>query len=137
MSTQPRSQTVHDVLITLGQSQGLPENLQLTPSPRLAALKDAGTAHIYADTASREELMTVLTVDQETILKEIDGNTVNQPLLAKVIKQYLKQNNPAKWVQHLREQEPDISQGDLLTLLYSLVCGRIGADMLRAFASCR
>ncbi|GJL58657.1 MAG: hypothetical protein NPIRA03_15140 [Nitrospirales bacterium] len=137
MSTQPKSQTVHDVLITLGQPQGLPENLQLIPSPLLAALKDAGTAHIYADTANQEELAELLTVDRKTILKEIDGNTVNQPLLAKVIKQYLKQDNPAKWAQQLREQEPELSHGDLIPLLYSLVCGRVGGDMVRAFASGR
>ncbi|HSF10172.1 MAG TPA: transaldolase family protein [Nitrospirales bacterium] len=137
MTTREPSLTVYDVLIALGQFQGLSANPKLISSPLLAALKDAGTAHIYADTASREELMTVLTVDQETILKEIDGNTVNQPLLAKVIKQYLKQDNPAKWAQHLREKEPELSQGDLLPLFYSIVCGKIGTDMVRAFASGR
>ena len=137
MSTNKRSLTVHDVLITLGQSQGLPANPKLTSSPLLAALKKVGTAHIYADTASQEELDEVLTVDQETILEEIDGNTVNQPLMAKVIKQYLERNDPAEWAQHLREQGPELSQGELLPLLYSIVCGRIGADMVRAFASGR
>lgn len=137
MTTREPSLTVYDVLIALGQFQGLSADPKLISSPLLAALKDVGTAHIYADTASREELMTVLTVDQETILKEIDGNTVNQPLLAKVIKQYLKQDNPAQWAQHLREQEPELSQGDLLPLLYSIICGKIGTDIVRAFASGR
>ena len=71
MSTEPKSQTVHDVLITLGQPQGLPENLQLIPSPLLAALKDAGTAHIYADTANQEELAELLTVDRRPFLKKL------------------------------------------------------------------
>jgi transaldolase len=137
MTTRDPSLTVYDVLIALGQFQGLSADPKLISSPLLAALKDAGTAHIYADTASREELMTVLTVDQETILKEIDGNTVNQPLLAKVIHHYLERNATAEWAQHFREQEPELSQGDLLPLLYSIVCGKIGTDMVRAFASGR
>ena len=137
MITREPSLTVYDALIALGQFQGLSVNPKLMSSPILAALRDAGTAHIYADTASLEELMTVLTVDRETILKEIDGNTVNQPLLAKVVNQYLKQDDPAKWARHLREQEPELSPGDLLPLLYSIICGKIGADIVRAFASGR
>ncbi|GJL67910.1 MAG: hypothetical protein NPIRA06_05450 [Nitrospirales bacterium] len=137
MTTRGPSLTVYDVLIALGQFQGLSADPKLISSPLLAALKDAGTAHIYADTASREELMRVLAVDQETILKEIDGNTVNQPLLAKVIHHYLERNATAESAQHFREQERGLSQGDLLPLLYSIVCGKIGTDMVRAFASGR
>lgn len=66
MSTRQQSFPVHDDLIALGQSQGFPANPKLTSSPVLAALKKVGTAHIYADTASQEELVKVLTVDQET-----------------------------------------------------------------------
>ncbi|MCA9473204.1 MAG: hypothetical protein KC594_14180, partial [Nitrospira sp.] len=112
-------------------------NPELTSSPLLAALKKAGTAHFYADTASPQELVKVLTVDQETILEEIDGNTVNQPLMAKVIHQYLERNATAEWAQHLREREQGFSQGELLPLLYSIVSGRIGTDMVRAFSSGR
>ena len=137
MTTRDPSLTVYDVLIALGQSQGLSANPKLVSSPLLAGLKKVGTAHIYADTASREELMTVVTVNQETILEEIDGNTVNQPLMAKVIQHYLEGNATAEWAQHFREQEPEFSQGDLLPLFYSIVCGKIGADMVRAFASGR
>ena len=66
MSTRQESLTSHDVLIALGQSQGLFANPKLISSPLLAALKKAETAHFYADTASQEELVKVLTVDQET-----------------------------------------------------------------------
>lgn len=46
MNTRQKSLTVHDVLIALGQSQGLPANPKLASSPSLAALKKVGTAHI-------------------------------------------------------------------------------------------
>jgi transaldolase len=137
MSTQQKSLTVHDVLIALRHSHGLPKNPKLTSSPLLAALKNAGTTHIYADTASQEELAQVLENKQEALLEEVDGNTVNQPLMAKIIKPYLEQNNPAQWAQLLREQGQGLSQQELLPLLYSIVCGRIGTEIVRAFASGR
>ena len=47
-------------------------------TPRGAAA--AGTAHIYADSASDTELQQLLTVAEDGILAEADGNTINQPL---------------------------------------------------------
>ncbi|MDR4494133.1 MAG: hypothetical protein R3B74_06880 [Nitrospirales bacterium] len=134
MSITQMSTTVPDALILLGQSQGVPAQPKLTSSPLLAALKKVGTEHIYADTASQEELGEVLRVDQGTILEEIDGNTVNQPLMAKVIKGYLERDDPAEWVQQLHEQGQECSQKEILPLLYSIVCGSLGADMVRVFA---
>ena len=55
--------------------------------------------------------------------------------MAKVIHRYLERNATAEWAQRLREQKPELSQGDLLPLLYSIVCGKIGSNMVRAFAS--
>lgn len=57
--------------------------------------------------------------------------------MARVIHKYLERSATAEWAQHLREQGPTLSQRELLPLLYSIVCGRIGTDMVRAFASGR
>ena len=131
------AKSVYDVMMTLGQSQRLPANMNLVSSPLLAALKKVGTAHLYADTASQEELGEVLRIDQGTILEEVDGNTVNQPLMAKVITPYLERSDLAQWAQRLREHHQTLSEQDLLPLLYSIVCGQVGNDMVRAFGSGR
>ena len=137
MSMPQTVKTVSDVIVTLGQYKRLPANMNLTGSPLLAALKKVGTAHIYADTASQEELEKVLTIRPQTILEGIDGNTVNQPLMAKVLKPYLERTDLSQWGQLLREQGQTLSQQELLPLLYTIVCGRIGTEIVRAFASGR
>jgi hypothetical protein len=71
----------------------------------LAALQAAGTSHIYADTADTEELRELLVVETGDMLREVHGNTVNQPLVRKVVERYLKIEDAATWTQKLRQRQ--------------------------------
>jgi hypothetical protein len=64
-----------------------PERLRLVSAPLLAALARAGTEHVYVDTAGVDELAAVAVTDAG-VLTEIDGNTVNQPLVRRVLARY-------------------------------------------------
>ena len=130
---------VKDADDTLAEATGGKREVPLLLSaPVLSALKTAGTSHIYADTADCEELRKILEVERGALLEEIDGNTVNQPLVAKVIKRYLHENFPVRWAKELREDDKKkLAARDVLPTLYSILCGRIGHDMVSAFASGR
>jgi hypothetical protein len=67
--------------IALGVAKRPPAHARLTSSPMLTALLKTGTSHIYADTADSEELYSLLEVREGEIFSEVDGNTVNQPLV--------------------------------------------------------
>lgn len=81
---------LHDLLANLGQAAGRPRSITLESSPLLAALKGAGTAHVYADTADTLELRGTLEAGEGRVVAEVDGNTVNQPLVGKVVRRYLE-----------------------------------------------
>lgn len=126
-----------DAVITYGQSSRAEARPELVSSPLLAALRKAGTSHVYADTADTEELADLLSAGDKAIIAEIDGNTANQPLVRKVIERYLDRGEPATWAQALRARRPDLSADQLLPLLYAIVCGQVGNDIVQAFASGR
>ena len=111
-------------------------DVPLFPSaPLLSALKTAGTSHIYADTADSEELREVLEVESGAVFEEIDGNTVNQPLVGKVIKRYLSEDLPIRWTEKFYADDKNESTAqNVIPTLYSILCGRIGHDMVSAFA---
>lgn len=112
-------------------------------TPLLAALQRAGTEHLYGDTADTEELALLLAPDgspltsQTRIRREIDGNTANQPLIRKVVERYLESEDLRSWAKDLDEQQPGLARPNLLVLLYTILCGRIGNDMTRRFAAGR
>lgn len=101
----------------------------LVSSPVLAALGRAGTRHVYADTGDRDELAEVLAVGEGGLLREVDGNTVNQPLVQKVLPRILEEGDPSEWVQRIGESGPDLAP-----YLYGVVCARIGNELRHAFA---
>jgi len=129
--------TFADALVALGQPKGNFANPQLVSSSRFKALRKAGTSHIYADTADIHELQDLVAMGKETIWEEVDGNTANQPLVKKVIATYLDEGNPSGWVEELRSFRKGLPLQDLFPLLYAIVCGRIGNDFSRFFASGR
>lgn len=130
--------SIDDAVVALGRASSAPaEPPRLVPSPLLAALRDAGTAHIYADTADRDELAALLAAGPGAILREIDGNTANQPLVRKVVERYLDAGDPAAWAQELRRRHSDLSGPGLVRLLYGVILGRIGNDFAGAFAAGR
>jgi len=126
-----------DAVVALGGSTAFPADLQLESAPMLAALCRAGASHVYADTASRAELEEVAIGPGGAARQEIDGNTINQPLLAKVLPAVLEDADPSKWVEALRGHAPDLSPGRLLATLYAIVCGRVGNGIVRSLSASR
>jgi transaldolase len=125
------------VLVEAARSRRSPPPVRLSSSPLLAALKQAGTSHIYADTADTDEVRSSLMLEGGQLALEVDGSTANQPLVQKVIARYLEQVDIRKHAQELRAVRGDLSKSELTTLLYSLVCARIGNDLVRAFGNGR
>jgi transaldolase len=114
--------------------------LSLASLPLLAALRRAGTAHIYADSGDREELGKVLATGDRSIACEVDGNTVNQPLVKRVLDRYLDEGRLPACARELASQEPagrEPAPGRLAPYLYTIVCGWIGRDVVAAFAADR
>lgn len=105
----------------------------LVAAPLLRALYDAGTSHVYADTADVEELGRLLQVPGG-VLSGIDGNTANQPLVRKVITRYLEKEDPLAWAKTLQQFPDEVERIGLLPLLYTVLCGRIGNDVVHRFA---
>ncbi len=134
-----KDQAFDEAVVAYGSSgrAGTLARPQLVSHPVFNALKEAGTAHIYADTANTEELGKILSAGQEAIFDEVDGNTANQPLVNKVIQQYLQEGDPKVWAMGLRDLQNDLAEPKLLPLLYAIVCGRIGNDFVRTFAGRR
>jgi transaldolase len=104
--------------------------------PLLAALKQAGTQHIYTDTADRFELDDLLVVEQTghhlIFLEEIDGNTTNQALVDRVLPQYFGENGSssiAMWVKELRATEPALTLAETVPLLYTIINGLLGRQL--------
>jgi len=126
-----------DAVVALATARGFPESPRPTSAPLLAALRRTGTHHVYADTASVEELRELVAVDERQVIGEIDGNTANQPLVEKVLESHLEDAPVAEWVKVLREHRPGIPDAKLLPVLYAVVCGRVGNDLVRSFASHR
>jgi transaldolase len=107
-----------------------------TSQPLLAALKLAGTQHIYTDTADRAELDDLLILEESdkqlTFIEEIDGNTTNQALVDKVLNQYFGENGSASiatWVKELRATQPALSLAEIVPLLYTIINGQLGRQL--------
>ncbi|GJL48942.1 MAG: hypothetical protein NPIRA01_01690 [Nitrospirales bacterium] len=137
MAIQTAPNSFPDALIAVGQSQKDILKPTLMSAPLFAALKTVGTSHVYADTADSEELRKLLEEEHHTIIEEIDGNTVNQPLVKKVLTRYLQQDFSDSWPHKLIEAQRASSVRDLVPMAYAIVCGRIGNDLIHAFASGR
>lgn len=107
-----------------------PERLRLTSSPLLASLGRAGTSHVYLDTADVEELRAVAVADDRA-LSEIDGNTVNQPLVRRVLPGYASGRAVRACADTLRGRQSGLADVELAACLYTAVCGWIGGDVVR------
>src|SRR5262245_4728694 len=100
-----------DLLVEAAQSRRQPPPVRLRSSPLLAALKRAGTAHVYADTADTDEVRTSLMSEGGDLALEVDGSTANQPLVQKVISRYLEQVEIQKHAQELRASQGGMISG--------------------------
>jgi transaldolase len=123
--------SVEEVFAAYGRGADVPERVRPVSTALLAALRRTGTAHVYGDTADREELGHVLTVGGG-VVAEVDGNTVNQPLVRRVLDRYMAGDRLVAFARELG-QRPRA----LVPWLYTLICGWIGQDMVGAFAAGR
>lgn len=128
---------IEEVLLTCERGAVAPQRVRLVPSQLLAALRRAGTAHVYADTADVEELHRVLTVAGNGVVAEVDGNTVNQPLVRRALDRYLAGDGLRACAHALQRRRPEVPREALVPYLYTLICGWIGRDIVGAFAAGR
>lgn len=126
-----------DAVVALGTDAEPAITPSLASSPHLHALRRAGTSHVYADTASPLELEEVLARVDGRVIAEVDGNTVNQPLVRRVLEQILDDAHPTEWAETLVRHEPDLSAVGAMPFLYAVVCGRIAKGMIAAFGGGR
>ena len=129
--------SLEEAMVTCGRGQVAQQRVRLVSSPLLAALRRTGTAHVYADTADRDELRRLLAVAGAGILAEVDGNTVNQPLARQVLDRYLAGDRLAACAQELRRHRQGAPPAALLPHIYTMVSGWIGNDLASAFAAGR
>jgi transaldolase len=125
-----RYDVLDDAIIACARPLQPPEHRRLVSSPLLAALGRAGTEHVYVDTAGVEDLEEVAVTDAGA-LTEIDGNTVNQPLVRRVLTCYTSGGAVSACAAKLLDRQPGITATELAAYLYTTVCGWIGGDAAR------
>jgi transaldolase len=103
----------------------------------LAAVCNAGTTHIYADSADVGEIGETIAAGEGAVFAEVDGATANQPLVRKVVEGYLVCGDVPGWVRELRDADSSLSDDDLVVLIYAIICGHAGSDISNRFASGR
>lgn len=108
----------------------------LRSHPMLAALRRAGTRHVFADSADAVEIG-ALVESGDALWEEIDGSTANQPLVRKVFDRYLHEHDLGAWARELRAARPDVAEPALIAHLYALLCSRTAQDVVAAFAAGR
>jgi len=129
--------TLEDAVIALASSSSFPTQPQRATSPVLAALKEAGTRHVYVDSAATDAIAEVALDAEGAVLEAVDGNTINQPLLADVLDRWLEDADVAAWVAALRRQAPDLPDDELRPLLYGVLLARVGGAIVKRFAGSR
>lgn len=133
---QPAVEDLDETVIACGLSTGTPEPVVLVSSPLLAALQSAGTVHVYGDTADGDELRPVLSAPGGALVAEVDGNTVNQPLVRRVLDRYLAGNRVRRCAAELIRRQA-VSSTDLAPYLYTVLSSWISHDVLNRVADGR
>ncbi len=118
--------------------------VEFVSHPLARALKLCGTAHLYTDTADPEELHDLLVQEEDAenihLYAEVDGNTTNQPLVIKVLDRFLggdHTNNMLAWVETLQKEKPNLSIEEACMLVYSIINGRLGLEVIEDYAAGR
>jgi hypothetical protein len=107
---------------------------RLASSPRLRALLGTGVAHVYMDSADVEEARRLLVLESR-FPEELDGSTVNQPLVRRIIGRYLAADDFARYAAELRQE--GAGPRERRYCLYTALAGWIGLDLARSFAAGR
>ncbi len=120
------------------------KSVRLVSQPLARAVKDCGTVHIYTDTADQEEMNDLLVQKEDAeniyLYGEVDGNTTNQPLVVKVLDRFLggdETDNMVAWIKALQKEKPDLSIEEATVLIYSIINGRLGLEVLDYYAAGR
>lgn len=132
-------------LMTLAQGTNLPaKKIELVSHPLIKAMLAAGTKHIYTDTADQGEMLDLLfageTNEAIRLYGEIDGITTNQPLIDRVLNRYIdtdSEDSLMAWVKAIKRHQPDLSIEDAAILLYSIINGRLGLEVLDFYSAGR
>jgi transaldolase len=139
-----RDETVVELMQPTAGRQTPPKHIRFRSNPLARAVKNCGTTHFYTDTADREELRDLLVAeenDQDIFLyEEVDGNTTNQPLVVKVLDRFLGQDsadNVATWIKRLQKEKPELSVEEATVLIYSIINGRLGLDVIDYYSAGR
>ena len=118
--------------------------IRLVSHPLARAVKNCGTAHIYTDTADQEEMYDLLVQKEDaesiSLYAEIDGNTTNQPLVVKVLNRFLRGDegdNMFAWIEALQEERPALPIEEATMLIYSIINGRLGLEVVDYYAAGR
>jgi transaldolase len=133
----PGLDDVDKTVIGCGVTAVTPEAVVLGSSLQLAALSRAGTRHVYADTADADELAPVLSMPGGEIMAEVDGTTINQPLVHRVLRRYLGENRLRACAVGLLSRREPPGPGVVIPYLYTVLCGWIGRDLVARFAGQR
>ncbi len=133
------SKSLDDAVVALGTAGAAAKpskTVRLVNHPLTKALIDCGTKHIYTDTADRNELDDLLTVEETgdslQVIKEIDGNTTNQVLVARVLDRYLGEGEDADivdWVKAMQAAAPGLSLSEAIALIYTIINGQLGRSL--------
>jgi transaldolase len=123
-------------VIRLGNEPVAARQPPLRSHPMLAALRRAGTCHVYGDSADVGEIGALVHTG-DAVWEEIDGSTANQPLVRKVFERYLAAADVEGWVAAMRGVRPEISAGALLAHVYAILAAATAKDVIAAFASGR
>lgn len=120
------------------------KSIRLVSHPLARVVQNCGTAHIYTDTADKEELYDLLVRKEDSehiyLYGEVDGNTTNQPLVVKVLDRFLggdKTDNMVTWIEMLQRGKADLSIDEAAMLIYSVINGRLGLQVIDYYAGGR
>jgi transaldolase len=126
-----------ETILAWGRQSVPVEPRGLVSSSLLTSLREAGTSHIYADTADHEELEAVATAPGGRLVQEIDGATVNQPLVHRVLERYLAGDRVSRSARDLQLNCSGLPHATRLPLFYTIVCGWIGNQLVATFGARR
>lgn len=147
--TQPefcslRDETVVELMRPTAGRQTPPKHIRFRSHPLARAVKNCGTSHFYTDTADRAELQDLLVAEENAqdifLYEEVDGNTTNQPLVVKVLDRFLGQDsddNVTTWIKRLQKEKPELSVEEATVLIYSIINGRLGLDVIDYYSAGR
>ena len=133
--------------VVVGCATGLiperaPKTIRFSSSPLAKALKNAGSVHIYIDTADKDEMDELLIKGEDdqqiTMISEIDGNTTNQPLVIKVLHRFFSDigpENAVRWVRNMKMAKPDLSIQEATALIYTIINGRLGKEIIKNYGA--